>query len=89
MSIISELKKNGKDFEEIAAVQTRDREKTGCSEDEMDTNTLNSWPAVLCEPKKGLELVTDETEPYHVPFSLYSIQTVLHPCSLLAELRCC
>lgn len=56
----------------------------------MDINTLHSCPAALREPKKGLELVTDRTEPYHIPFSLNFIQIVLHPCSLLVELqRCC
>lgn len=50
-----------------------DRAKTGTSKDEMDINTLNSCPAALREPKKGL--VTDKTEPYRVAFPLDFIKS--------------
>lgn len=87
---IRESKKTEKIIKKVtnAAVQT-EHLWTGTSEDEMDINTLNSCPAVLHEPKKGLELVTHKTEPYRFPFSLNFIQIILHPCSLLVELQCC
>lgn len=77
VSGIREIKKIGEDFRESHICSSRnqtlhgDSEKMGTSEDEMDINTLNSCPAALCKPQKGLQLVTDKTEPYHIPFSFF------------------